>query len=316
MARGAFIAAIAAGIFAVACGGGDGEDVADSQDELEAGKIQVSRDASGALVLATGRPARMSSCHDARTCVDADGDGLVDAWEAIALDRLRPFVTFDEGEPLIGSKTDTFASIGRVAPTGDNHVLVNILLLYTRDYGAQNPVCFSASAHDGDVEHVALDLEIVGAGKAIVRRFFTTGHEGTSDDQSRIWSSADFHRLEFAHDGNGEPRWRVYSSRSKHATYATKSLCENAHMSSLLHQFCLDEDCAPDDVDHPERYTILPKIENGGEKNHPMADDLGALGFAGEHAWGAERFCGGLHPSSRKDCPPPVGDKLAANPFM
>jgi hypothetical protein len=309
MSRGAILLALTC----VACVAST-EDVDSTSDAIsEAGKVHVSRNADGALVLAAGMPARTSACP---SCVDADGDGLVDAWEAIALDRLRPFVTFDEGEPMISNPKDVFASIGRVAPIGTSHVLVNILLLYTRDYGAQNPLCFHSSAHDGDVEHVAIDLEITGPGLAVVRGMFTTGHEGTPDDQSRRWTGAALKTLSFMIDpANGEPRWQVFASRSKHATYATKSQCENARMSSLLHAFCVDEDCAPDDVSHPERFTRLPKIVNGGEASHHLVDDLGPLGFPGEHAWGTQRFCGGLDPQSRQDCPPPVGDKLAGNPF-
>jgi hypothetical protein len=312
MIRGALLVV---SLFAVGCVA-SAEDVDSSEEAVtEAGKVHVSRNADGALVLASG-PARMSACHDQKTCIDEDGDGLVDAWEAIALDRLRPFVTFDEGEPMIQSKHDVFASIGRVSPTSGNHVLVNVLLLYTRDYGAQNPLCFNASAHAGDVEHVAIDLEITGAGKAVVRGMFTTGHEGTEDDQSRRFTGEKLRTLKYMTDpATGEPRWQVFASRSKHATYATKSQCENARMSSFLHSFCIDEDCSPDDVSHPERFTRLPKIVNGGEASHHLVDDLGPLGFAGEHAWGTQRFCGGENPKSRKDCPPPVGDKLAANPF-
>jgi len=232
---------------------------------------------------------RVANCQGAG-CTDADGDGLVDAWEESALERMRPFVTFDEGEPMIANKQDVLASIGRVAPFGQNHVVVNIVLLYTRDYGAQNPICFSASEHPGDVEHVAIDLEITGKGTAIVRTLFTTGHEGTEDDQSRRWKGADFRTLKFPTDpATSEPRWQVFASRSKHATYATKQQCESASFKSFLHDFCLDETCAPDDVSHPS-VSRASRRSRTPERPRIISSTISrTIGFAGEHVWGDQR---------------------------
>jgi hypothetical protein len=168
---------------------------------------------------------------------------------------------------------------------------------------------------------VALDLELEGdaGGNAVVTAMFTTGHEGTEDDQSRIWKGADLPGLEVIDDPvTHEPRWRVYASQAKHATYATKKHCEGVRLKKLTHRFCVNEDCAPDGVGAEDvaRYTRVPRIMNAGEINGRRVEDLGVLGFKGEGAWNDMKFCGGL-PSSdgREECPPTIKSKLLKDPF-
>src|SRR5262249_12006104 len=157
--------------------------------------------------------------------------------------------------------------------------------------------------------------QLVGKnGNAMVTSLFTTGHEGTEDDQSRIWSGADLPHLESIEDPvTKEPRWRVYSSQAKHATYATKNQCESVRMKAILHRICVNEDCAPDGVSEKDlpRFTRVPKVLNAGEQNGQRVTDLGVLGFKGEGAWNDLKFCGGLAVDRAKDdCPPTVKSKL------
>lgn len=298
----------------------DDEDGASDDAVVAAARSHVTRAPGGAFVLTTPLAARIADCTGA--CVDADEDGLSDAWEDLVLARLRPAVTFDEDEPMLSRDhaTDTIAALGRVTPGEAGRVFVDVVLLYTRDYGAPTFFCMSKSKHAGDVERVALDVEIRGRGDAVVRAAFTTGHEGTEDDQSRLFSGAALATLEsIDDDATHEPRWRVYGSQAKHATYATKDLCEHAKMSSFTHQVCILENCAPDRVAERDlpRYTRLPAVANAGEPDAPRTDDLSALGFPGERAWGDARFCGGLDvdAKTRAACPPPVKEKLVSNPF-
>jgi hypothetical protein len=211
-----------------------------------------------------------------------------------------------------------FGALGRVFLAGDR-VVVSFILMYGQDFGAANafPLCHGKTKHPGDAEQAALELELTGrAGEAIVRGAFTTGHAGTPDDQTRIFRGADLKILENVKDAKtAQARWRVYASQAKHATYATKSLCENAKFSSWTHQFCGNEDCAPDRVSDPERFTKLPAILNVGEKDGPRANDLSKLGFPGESAWGSQRFCGGTKVPDRNACPGPLAGKLVKNPF-
>jgi hypothetical protein len=300
------------------------DDVEEITEDLEsASGPRVTRLSDGAFQITTATAARVADCTGA--CVDADGDGLVDAWETAVLDRLRPAITFDEDEPLMaGGNADPMGMVGRVFPSGGSKVVASFLLLYGRDYGVANPLCFSHTHHPGDAERAALELEIVGKKRAIARAAYTTGHEGTKDDQTRIFRGTALKTLESVKDSKtGQARWRVYASQKKHATYATKSLCENAKFSSFAHQFCGQEDCGADVlVGSTARFTQLLPIVNSGEKNKPMANDLGRLGarnggrgFVGERVWGSPHFCGGREVANRDDCPGSLEGKLLRNPF-
>jgi hypothetical protein len=310
--RGAFIAFMAVVASAVVgCATTSGDDVESSSDEINGDAVRVTRVADGGFRIQSSLAARCDGC------ADVDRDGLNDAWEDAVLAKLTPFVTFDEDEPLMnGDNRDAFAAIGRVFPSGDR-VVVSVIFLYTRDYGAANPVCFSTHNHAGDAERAALELEITGGGDAVSRAAYTTGHEGTEDDQTTIVRDGEQKRLE---DVGG--RWRVYSSQKKHATYMTKEHCESAKFRKWTHQFCGSEDCAPDEMsdDDKARFTRLPRVLNVGELDAPRGenDDLGRLGFEGVRAWSDERFCGGVKGLSAEEiakCPDGLRAKLPKNPF-
>lgn len=312
----------AIGLMALVGCGAAGEEVGSESDDVVAGAAAKVSRAGGGLRIETGVAARMADCKAAGdACSDRDGDGLVDAWEAAILDRLRPAVTFDEDEPLMKQDNhDAFAMLGRVFPRANGHVVVNVLLLYTRDYGAQNPVCLHTSRHAGDVERVAMDLELSADGRsASVVAAFTTGHEGTEDDQSRVWKGAELgSTLRYVDDpSTHQPRWQVFPSQNKHATYATVEQCQGVHLKQWTHDFCIDEDCKPDKVRDPARFTRIPPIANAGEPGKPLTDDLGGLGFPRERAWSDDKFCGGLQvdADAKKDCPPSVKSKLLRDPF-
>ncbi|MCC6522669.1 MAG: hypothetical protein IT373_08425, partial [Polyangiaceae bacterium] len=238
-------------------------------------------------------------------CADVDGDGLTDAWEDAALDRLRPIQRLDEAEPLVSDPGAVLADVGRVAPSGA-FVHVFVMLGYSRDYGS----C-GLTAHNGDSERVALELERLasdGPGDVRVRQAYTAAHEGTVSDHGRVFAGAE--RLLLVHDADpvvGEPRWVVYPSAAKHGTYATIDICENI---SFLP--CIDEDCAPDGVPNPADFDRLPVVVNAGEEAAPRVTDLAVVGFPGDDAWAAQDFCGGLGGGT---CSAPVRDKLLVSPF-
>ncbi len=248
----------------------------------------------------------MTECKPG-ACVDDDGDGLNDAWEAAALDQLRPAVEFDEEEPLI-KKGGKFAAIGRVAPVPSRagHIVVNIALLYATDYGVAKPWCFHAGSHPGDSEHVSIELDRRTTGFDMdVTGVYTAAHAGTDVTQSKVYR--DIASLESTSEG----RWQVYSSQGKHATYVTKKVCEDADFPGIV-DVCLNEDCG---ANHDPRFIVIPSIANAGEEKHPMVDALDGLGFPGDHAWGGAKFCGGANVSDRSDCAGSVRSKLNADPF-
>lgn len=312
-------AALAAALV-IACGGGDGApDATAPPDDAPvdappfALTVTVSRGAGGGMAVTTNLPARVAACRALAVtdppCADRDGDGLVDAWEDLILDRLRPMVRFDEDESLIGDRSARLVELARVAPvTGaDLEVVVFIALAYSIDYGS----CGGFTGHNGDSERVALHLAAPvggGPGDVAVVAAYTTGHEGTANDQSRIWRGAGLAELVTVPDpSSGAPRWVVFPSADKHATYGTLAQCEAVSVVP-----CFDEDCGPDGVADPAGYQQLPAIHNVGEPGRRLIDDLTAVGFPGDTAWGARDFCGGRGGTS---CSAPLRDKLIVDPF-
>ncbi|MBP6629980.1 MAG: hypothetical protein KBG28_17490 [Kofleriaceae bacterium] len=266
------------------------------------------------LTLVTNLPSRQVACQALTStgapCGDADGDGLVDAWEDLVLDRFRPAQILDEAESAVGEVGAVLGNVGRVAPvarsSATTDVVVFIMLGYSRDYG----VC-GATEHDGDSERVALHLVTPtggGPGDVELTAAYTAGHEGEANDQSVLFAGADLGRLEFATDpARGEPRWQVFPSQNKHATYGSISLCESVSVVP-----CFDEDCGPDGVTDPSPFQRLPDLVNAGEPTQPRVDDLSVIGFPGESAWAERDFCGGRPGPS---CSSPVRDKLVRDPF-
>jgi len=265
--------------------------------------------AGGSLELVTDLPAAPADCAVDRPpalCADDDGDGLVDEWEDVVLDRFRPFVRIDKGDPLHIDGEGRVASVGRVVPVvaGDGSARIRLFLVlgYSRDYGR----CTFGS-HLGDSERVVLDL-LPGAstdGSARLIGAYTAAHEGSGRDTSRLFEGDEIAALEYADDpATGEPRWAVYSSRAKHATYATAALCE-ANGSWI---FCGDEDCASGRSLDPPNELLMPVV-NAGEPDAPRAEEM-----MDEPVWEDVAFCGGLGHGDGS-CASPLREKLLSDPF-
>lgn len=262
------------------------------------------------LGIRTSLPAWSADCAAAGAgwpCDDLDLDGLTDAWEDQVLEGYRPAVHFDEAEPLIDDPSAVLVDVGRVAPAADGlgAIRVTIMIGYDKDYGR----C-GFSAHNGDSERVALDLELVGPGDADALGFYTAAHEGTITDSGHVFTGAELAELVFETDPfTSEPRWVVFSSDGKHATYGTIDRCENAQWAP-----CVEEDCGADGQD-PFLYTRLPEVFNAGEEAAPFLTDLGPIGFPGEDAWADQEFCGGLG-GGLFGCASAVREKLLVDPFL
>ena len=249
------------------------------------------------LVLETNLPPWTSDClaQDIGLCEDEDQDGLVDLWEDIALEAFHPMRVLDEDEP---AHTDdaVLADIGRVAPIDGERVHLYIMLGWSVDYGR----C-GVSGHNGDSERVALDVRLQGP-RAIVEQVYTAAHEGTVLDHGGVVD--DLTTLSVSE----EPRWQVFVSEGKHATYPSIEVCENVSFVP-----CVDEDCAPDGVAQPADYQRIPDIWNAGEEDHPRLSSLEVAGFPGDDAWADQEFCGGLDRGG--SCSSAVREKLLNNPF-
>lgn len=262
------------------------------------------------LALACNLPVGVDDCAalpvTGAPCEDVDLDGLVDAWEDAALTTMHPLRRFDEEESLLDDMTAVLADVGRVAPAGER-VRMFVMLGYSLDYGS----CGGFTGHNGDSERVALDLQRapeLGPGGVEVVGAYTAAHENTDNDHGQVFVGAELAKLVFAPDPEtGDPRWVVFPSADKHATYASVAICED--VSPIP---CLDEDCGPDDVDDPAAYDRVPEIVNAGEQAAPRITDLSPLGFPGEDAWADQDFCGGLGGTG---CSSPVREKLLVDPF-
>jgi hypothetical protein len=278
---------------------------------LAAGDLYDARTSvvNGALRLQTDLPRAAADClarQPAALCADRDGDGLADEWEDLALDRFRPFVRVDDGDPIHIDADGRVGSVGRVAPAedqaGEPRIRLFLVLGYSRDYGR----C-TFGGHFGDSERVALDLAPVGDEPGAVELVgaYTAAHEGTGNDAGRVFRRDDLATLEYDRDPvTGEARWVVYASRSKHATYATPGLCE-ANDSWL---FCGDEDCASGRSIDPPNELLMPVV-NAGEPAAHLVER-----FMDEPVWDEVRFCGGLG-HGIAPCASPLVEKMSIDPF-
>ncbi len=261
----------------------------------------------GVLHLSSELPIRVSDCGFNDACDDVDEDGLVDAWENAALDRLRPILRFDEAEPFFfDGSAPVLGVVGRVAPISLEPLDVRVWLMlgYSVDYGT----CGGFTGHNGDSERVVLRLSADGDG-VVVSGAFTTGHEGTTNDQSRTFTGSALADLVYGFDpATFEPRWVVFPSAAKHATYPDVASCE-----AVSDVICVDEDCGADNVGDPSLFDRLPAFVNAGEPTLPLVTSLSALGFAGDDAWLPQDFCGGR--DRTVECSAPVRDKLIDDPL-
>jgi len=254
-------------------------------------------------------PSALVDCEavEGASCEDVDQDGLTDAWEDLLLGAMRPLRRMDEAEQMIGDPSAVTGDVGRVVMVGDRF-RVFVMLGYHYDYGS----CGGFTSHNGDSERVALDLAADpagGPGGVVVAGAYTAAHENTANDHGMVFAGAALDMLVFTPDPQtSRPRWVVYPSADKHATYATIEICED--ISAIP---CLDEDCAPDDVDDPALFDVLSPFVNAGEEAAPRVGDLAEVGFPGEEAWVEQDFCGGLGGTG---CSSSVRYKLTVDPFL
>jgi hypothetical protein len=294
---------------------GEGEgDVGEGEGEGEAGEGEGEGEApparasarleGGVLHVDVDRAALVGDCAGAG-CDDVDDDGLVDAWEDALLERLRPVLQLDEQESLVDDVDAVVGFLGRVAvvSTAPLDVRVFIMLGYSRDYGS----C-GVTAHEGDSERVAVRVEGVDDDTVRVVAAYTAAHEGEVTDAGRVFTGDALRDLSFIVDGDGQPRWLVFSSQDKHATYGTLELCEGASIVP-----CIEEDCGADDVDVAADFRVDAAIANAGEEFAARVDDLAVIGFPGERAFVDQPFCGG----GARDggCASAVREKLLVDPF-
>lgn len=257
----------------------------------------------GGLRLVGAGPALMGQCPPGQ-CFDGDVDGLDDAWEQLVLETFRPLVRVTDDEPLLADPDGVFAFVGRVRLVQASPFVAQVYLMlgYSKDYGN----C-GLTGHNGDSERVVVELEAVplgAAGDVQVRRAYTAAHEGTVTDHGKVYTGPELDTvLDYGTDEEGRLRWRVRSSRSKHATYGNAQLCADAFLLPCFAETCA-ADGAGEDLDAP--------VVNAGEDDERLVNDLGDLGFPGDFAWEDQDFCGGVREGG---CSSSVRSKLTVDPF-
>lgn len=192
--------------------------------------------------------------------IDNDGYGFTDAWELELATAFMPIFEFDEDEhnPITGadgiqwgrdvlfyyqvSPVDCFVNgdQGVVLPRSDMPTgLMTIVGLYSYDYVPYDTVFTSEDdvfAHYGDTERVRLCLE-AGPSGVYVTFMTITRH-----------SHQHFYRADEITYVGTHPY--LYVSEGKHATYVSKSECEDA--VSGFEWLAWDEDCGEGAVIRPE----------------------------------------------------------------
>ena len=267
-------------------------------------------DSAGRLRIVSNLP------FEANGMRDDDRDGISDEWELMVLGKLRPVVRLHEKEQLLSDHEASVGAVARVSRAPDGRaLLVVIVLAYRKDYGS----C-TVSEHWGDSERVVLRLEKEQS-HYVMTGAYTSAHEGTSTDDSKLVQGPDLRALQFVDDPvSGDLRWMVFASKSKHANYISAESCR-AHSSMP----CFREACA---AMNEEGVDLLFPIVDAGEDGVWIDETLdgfspvryigGSLGvpavFWGESAWSGEAFCGGI-PVQKSGCASSLKEKLSSDPF-
>ena len=218
---------------------------------------------NGALSIVSSIPHKVEDCLSQSlgeaVCQDLDEDGLVDEWETIVSHRLNPVIRYHKEEPLFTDARGRVQGFSRVVPVAGDRDRVHVFLVhtYSYDYGR----C-SLERHRGDLERVAFEVTITKPTNESVARVeaaYTAAHEYTSFDVSAIYRGDQLSGLEYAIDPvTNQPRWVIYASTGKHASYASRGRCVGR--STLP---CARESCAS--AEHA--YELLFPMIHVGEPN-------------------------------------------------
>lgn len=256
---------------------------------------------TGGLRLETFAPIFADGCD---ACVDVDEDGLNDTFEDRLLRALRPVLVLHPEDPAL-TDGSVLHFVGRVSVQNEEPLalLVTIMIGWSEDYGS----C-GFTAHHGDSERTAMRLVPVGEegitdGTVDVTGLYTAAHENTISDRGRVFEGSTLLADLTVVDDDGTPRFALFPSRNKHATYGNFQLCDEAFALP-----CLAETCVP----LVEGVLTVPDVVNAGEESAPRITALDDIGFPGDDAWAEQDFCGGL---GGIGCSAPVREKLLDDPF-
>ena len=257
---------------------------------------------TGGLRVQTFAPIFAEGCDG---CADVDDDGLDDTFEDRLLRALRPVLVLHPEDPAL-TDGSVLHFVGRVSVQGEDPLalLVTVMIGWSEDYGS----C-GFTAHHGDSERTAVRLvpvveDGVPDGTVDVTGLYTAAHENTISDRGRVFEGSTLLADLTVVDDDGTPRFALFPSRNKHATYGNFQLCDEAFALP-----CLAETCVP----LVEGVLTVPDVVNAGEESAPRVSALDDIGFPGDDAWADQDFCGGL---GGIGCSAPVREKLLDDPFV
>lgn len=150
------------------------------------------------------------------TCKDADGDGLNDLWENVAVQQLRPRLMLDERDGLFGSsaRVDALRVLSSVLPIergASSYVLFAHVLAYSRDYGH-----LGILKHPGDTEGFGIMYRVEEDGSLQWVSSVAKGHACLT-----CGAHYSFRDQEFAPDGVPS----LYVERDKHGVWQNGRSC-------------------------------------------------------------------------------------------
>jgi hypothetical protein len=216
-------------------------------------------------------PMLMSECRGSG-CKDADGDGLNDLWENVALYELRPRLVMDGDDRFFHTK-DAVRVISSVVPLrrGDQlYVLFAHVVTFSRDYGLPVLRGFLGFDHAGDTEAAGLAFLVLPNGELQWAASVAKGHTCLTCKPSWHWLGQDW-------DGDGAPL--LYVEENKHG------LWQNGHACRASAAF----DC---EGNRPLR----PEVINAGDFHEAgaaaLVDELDRVSPEGPHAPLAQVFPG------------------------
>lgn len=243
-------------------------------------------------------------------CKDADGDGLNDLWENIALQQLRPQLMMDSDDDLFDpdNRRDAVRILSSVYPLQKNHkryILFANVIAFTRDYGP--PVLYGFD-HPGDTEAWGIAFRVDDGETLHWAASIAKGHDCLTCKPSWRWYSQDF-------DQNGVPL--VFVEENKHGLWQSGHLCRKESAFS----------CRGNRRLRPVAVNVGDYRQNGIRALVDSLDDIAIDGshgdlagvFPGEAVWTPSlahifgRFCGGVRQGcSRKKSANLPGNVIAA----
>jgi hypothetical protein len=231
-------------------------------------------------------PRLFSECRGP-SCKDADGDGLNDLWENVAVHQLRPRLMLDAGDGLFSSdNSDAVRVLASVRPLergADSYVMFAHVIALSRDYGHMGIL-----KHPGDTEGFGMLFRVEEDGALSWVSSMAKGHTCLT-----CGPRYSFRDQEFAPDGVPT----LYVERDKHGVWQNGRSCREHAAFNCGGERMLRPSAINVGDPSADGSSALVDALDGLSPNGPFAQLAGV--FPGEAIWTRlrarvpGRFCGG-----------------------